>query len=257
MVKGASIKFISYEESIPKLLTLLKVPIELKKYDKIILKPYIKNSESYTSPAFLESVLQFCSKHKNPVAEIFIAEGVDGLETTDLFESIGYQALAEKYSAGLIDLNSAEVEEVFNSEFLKFEKIYYPKILLYNCVISLPVLKEDEETEIVDSLTNMLGAFPAKHYSGFFSQKKNKIRKWPIKYSIHDILKCKMPNFSIIDASAHGQILAGISIEIDKQAAKLSGKEWKLIPHLKLISESFSQKPEKKESAGQIEEAEG
>ena len=103
----------------------------------------------------------------------------------------------------------------------------------------------------------MLGAFPAKYYSGFFSQKKNKIRKWPIKYSIHDILKCKMPNFSIIDASAHGQILAGISIEIDKQAAKLSGKEWKLIPHLKLISESFSQKPEKKESAGQIEEAEG
>lgn len=256
MVKGASIKFTSYEESVPKLLNLLKVPVELKKYDKIILKPHIKNSEFYTSPAFLESVLQFCSKYKNPVAEIFIAEGVDGFETTDLYESIGYQALAEKYSAGLIDLNSSEAEEVFNSEFLKFEKIRYPKILLQSCVISLPVLKEDEETEISDSLTNMLGAFPAKYYSGFFSQKKNKIKKWPIKYSIHDILKCKIPNFSVIDASAYGQVLAGLPIEIDKQAAKLLNKEWKLIPHLKLISESFSQKPEKKENVAQIEKVE-
>ena len=77
-------------------------------------------------------------------------------------------------------------------------------------------------------------------------EKKNKIRKWPIKYSIHDILKCKMPNFAIIDASKQGYILAGLPIEIDKQAVKLLGTDWKSVAHLKLVDESFS-KPVKRE----------
>ena len=48
-----------------------------------------------------------------------------------------------------------------------------------------------------------------------------------------------MPNFTIIDASEHGQIIAGLPFEVDKQAANLLGKEWKSIPHLKLINESI------------------
>ncbi len=247
MVKGASIKLASYAESVPKLLNHLKVDNELKKYDKIILKPAIKNEQSYTPIAFVESVLKYCLENKNPVAQISIAEGVDGHDTTELFQSLGYRALAEKYSIGLIDLNDTEIEEVINSEFLKFESIKYPKILLESCVISLPFLEQDQETEISDSLTNMLGAYPSKYYAGFFSLKKNKIRKWPIKYSIHDILKCKMPNFSIIDASSKGQILAGLPLEVDKQAAKLINADWRSISHLKLVSETFSFKLNKKD----------
>ncbi len=249
MVKGASIKLISYTESVPKLLNYLKVNNELKKYDKIILKPAIKNGELYTPVGFVESVLKYCLENKNPVAEVSIAEGVDGFDTIELFQSIGYKALAEKYSIGLIDLNDTEIEELANKEFLKFESIKYPKILLESCVISIPFLREDEETEISDSLTNMLGAYPSKYYAGFFSLKKNKIKKWPIKYSIHDILKCKMPNFAVIDASSQGQILAGLPLEIEKQAAKLLNKEWRSISHLKLLNESFSRidKKEKNE----------
>ncbi|MDO8509405.1 MAG: DUF362 domain-containing protein [Nanoarchaeota archaeon] len=242
MVKGAAIKFTTYPESVNKLLNLLKVTGELKKYDKIVLKPFIKDLESHTPVAFVEAVLQYCLANKNPVTEVFIAEGVDGSDTTDLFDSLGYKALSEKYSIGLIDLNNTEVEETINGEFLKFQSIKYPKILLEACVISLPILKDDEETEIVDSLSNMLGAYPSKYYAGFFSLKKNKIRKWPIKFSIHDILKCKMPNFAVIDASQQGQILAGLPLEIDKQAAKTLGKEWKSISHLRLIDDSFSTK---------------
>ncbi len=240
MVKGAAIKFTNYTDSVNKLANLLKVSNEIKKYDKIVLKPYIKDSESHTPIAFVEAVLQFCLANKNPVGEIFIAEGVDGADTTDLFDSLGYKSLSEKYNVGLIDLNNTEVEEKINGEFLKMQSISYPKILLESCVISLPVLKEDAETEIVDSLSNMLGAYPSKYYAGFFSLKKNKIRKWPIKFSIHDILKCKMPNFAIIDASRQGQILAGLPIDIDKQASKLLGKEWRTIHHLRLIDESFT-----------------
>jgi|SRR3989344_4079073 len=254
MTKGASIKFSSYEESIPRLLNLLKVPNELKKYDKIILKPYIKDESSYTPIAFTEAVLKFCVENKNPVSEIFIAEGTDGKDTTELFESSGYHDLAEKYSIGLIDLNNTESQEIINDNFLKFEEIMYPKILMDSCVISLPVLKDDIETEIVDSLTNMLGAFPSQYYAGFFSLKKSKIRKWPIKYSIHDILLCKMPNFAIIDASVQGMILAGLPISVDKQAAKLLGRDWKMIPHIKLVDESFLARTARKEALEKAKE---
>jgi uncharacterized protein (DUF362 family) len=248
MIKGASIKFTSYSESVKKILELLKVQNELKKFDKIILKPTLKNEETFTPIEFTESVIQFCLDNKNPIAEIYIAEGADGHDTTELYESSGYQNLAEKYSIGLIDLNETEVEEISNPDFLKFESINYPKILLDSCVISLPILNQDDETEISGSLVNMLGAYPAQNYAGFFSLKKNKIRKWPIKYSIHDIIKCKMPNFSVIDASKQGYILAGLPIEIDKQASKLLNIEWKSIPHLKLIDESFPQNVEKNKS---------
>ena len=147
--------------------------------------------------------------------------------------------MAEKYSIGLIDLNNTELEEINNPDFQKFPSILYPKLLKDSFVISLPPLFLDDELEIVASLSNLIGAFPASEYSGFFTSRKTKIRKWPIKYSIHDILKCKLPDLSIVDASSKGYILTGQPIEIDKQCAKLLDLDWKNISHLKLISESF------------------
>ncbi|MFH1289960.1 MAG: DUF362 domain-containing protein [Nanoarchaeota archaeon] len=245
MVKGASIKFQSYIESVPKILGILKLQRELKKYDKIVLKPYLTNLlEESTSKEFVEEVLKFCLNHKNPVAEIFIAEGADGEDTTELFDSLGYTSLAEKYPISLIDLNKTEIEEVENYDFLKFSDIKYPKILLEGLVISLPKLAENEETEISGALSNMLGAFPADYYKGFFSSGKNKIRKWPIKYSIHDVVRCKTPEFSVVDASEYGAILAGLPLEIDKQSAKLLSKEWKEVPYLKLIDEQLAEREE-------------
>ncbi len=241
MAKGISVKFKSYLETIPRMLEVLKLEKELQKHNKIVLKPSIKNSSSNnTSPEFVEEILKFCSKNKNPNAEIFIAEGSDGEDTMELFESLGYKSLAERYSVGLIDLNNTEVEEVINGDFLKFNKIFYPKILLESFVISLPKLSEDAETVVAGALSNMLGAFPARFYKGFLSRTKSKIRNWPMKYSIHDILKCKLPDLAIIDASDKGSILVGRPLEMDKQAVKLLSKDWKSVPYIRLIDESFS-----------------
>jgi uncharacterized protein (DUF362 family) len=246
MVKGASIKYKSYDETIPKLLEILKLGKELKKYDKIVLKPYLSESEEHsTPPEFVESVLKFCLKNKNPVAEVFIAEGADGYVTEELFDSLGYKKLAEKYSVGLIDLNDSETSEIEDPYFLKFSSINYPKILSESFVISLPKLEENEETTILTSLSNMLGAFPAKFYSGWFSKAKTKIRSWPIKHSIHDIIRCKMPEFAVVDASERGMILAGLPLEIDKQSAKLLNLNWKNVPHIKLLDEEFAEIEEK------------
>jgi len=248
MAKGASIKFQSYGETIPKLLNLMNLQSELKKYDKIVLKPALsENPEESTSPEFTEEVLKFILQNRNPVTEVFIAEGADGSDTYDLFDSLNYKKLAEKYDVSLIDLNNAETKPVSDYSFLKFSEIEYPSILSNSFVISIPKLTENEETELSASLSSMLGAFPSSHYKGFFSRTKNKIRKWPIKYSIHDILRCKMPDFAIIDASRQGVILAGLPLEMDKQSAKLLGKEWKSVPYLNLLDVEFSDKEKEQE----------
>jgi len=244
MAKGASIKFKSYEESVPKLLELLRLNKEIKKYDKIVLKPFLRNAEKFTPSEFTEQVLKFCIEHKNPVTEIFIAEAADGYDTMELFEALGYRELAEKYSIGLIDLNTSETEEIQDGFFLKFKKINYPKILAESFVISLPKLFEDREFDFSGALSSMINSFPASHYKSFFSKIKNKIRKWPIQYTIHDAVRCKMPDFAVIDASEQGVILAGLPISIDKQAAKLLDMEVKTVPHLRTIVENFPQKEE-------------
>jgi len=245
MAKGASIKFKSYGESVPKLLDVLNLGREIKKYDKIVLKPFLRNAEKYTPAEFTEEVLKFCLKNKNPVTEVFIAEAADGYNTMDLFDALGYKKLAEKYSIGLIDLNNAETEEIEDGFFLKFRKIHYPKILAESFVITLPKLFEDPEFNFSGALSSMLNAFPASHYKSFFSKIKNKIRKWPIKYSIHDSIRCKMPDFAVIDASEYGRILAGLPIPVDKQAAKLLNMEVKTVSHLKTIIENFHEDTEK------------
>jgi len=246
MVKGVSIKFRSYSETIPRLLELINLGKEIKKHSKIVLKPYLSPIEGEkslsTSAAFVEQVLRFCLRNKNPVSEIFIAEGVDGEDTMEMFSKLGYTKLAERYSVGLIDLNNTEVERTEKYDFIKFHEIMYPKILKEGFVISLPPLALGEEVAFIGSLSNMLGAFPARHYKGFFSSTKSKIRKWPMKYAVHDILKCKLPDFAIVDSSEKGVILAGLPREVDKQAAKLLGFEWNQVDYLKLIESTFLEK---------------
>ncbi|OIO81781.1 hypothetical protein AUJ84_00080 [Candidatus Pacearchaeota archaeon CG1_02_32_132] len=255
MVKGVAIKFSSYGETIPKLLNLIKFDKELKKHDKIVLKPSLieGEKEKSTKAEFVEQILKFCAENKNPGTEIFIAEGCDGADTENIFDKFGYRELSEKYGVGLIDLNHSETEVIERDDFLRFSDIYYPKILKESFVISLPFLREDNELEMAGSLSNMIGAFPSSKYTGFFSSNKNKIRKWPMKYAIHDILKCKMPEFSIIDASSKGGILAGQPLEMDKQAAKALKHDWKQIGHLKLVDEGFHEK-DKDKKVDELEE---
>ena len=242
MAKGAAIKFSSYDHSVSKLLEAVGLSNEISKHNFIVLKPNLSTSdpEKSTSPEFVSAVLDFCIAHKNEEANIIIAEGSDGEDTMEVYSKRGYKELAEKYGVGLIDLNKAETQELEDPNFLKFETIQYPEALLDSFVISLPVLKEDEETEISTSLSNMIGTYPSSYYKGFFSSTKNKIRKWPIKYAVHDIVKCKMPDFAVIDASNHGSIIAGLPLDADKKATEALGLEWNKVKHLRLVDESFS-----------------
>ena len=239
MTKGVSAKFVSYSDTVPRLLKLLKFDVELKNHNKIVIKPFLRDASSaYTSPAMVEQVLRFCLNYKAEGSQIFIAEGADGADTRELFDQVGYKKLAEQYNVGLIDLNSSELEQVSKKEFSKFESIHYPKILNESFVISVSPLSEDSELGIVASLSSMVGAYSSKKYKGFFGKKKDKIRNWPMAYSVHDIIQCKSPDFAIIDASSKGLIFAGKPLDMDKEAAKLLGKDSKGVAYIRLIDET-------------------
>jgi uncharacterized protein (DUF362 family) len=247
MVKGVSVKFTSYEETVPKFLNLIKFNEEIKKHKTIILKPFLDKPENSTPIPFAEAILKYCLANKDQEAQVFIADGADGISTMELFDQLGYTNLSEKYSnqVGLIDLNEAEVFEVESTLFKQFDKILFPKILSDSFIITIPKLAEHQEFEFAGSMASMLGAFPGKYYKGFFSSKKNKIRKWPIRYSIHDIIRCKAPEFSILDASEKGRLIAGQPLEVDKQAVALLGKSWRDVSHLRLLDETLSIREEK------------
>jgi len=254
MVKGVSVKFGNYQETIPKLLKLIGFDKEIKKHESIVLKPDLMKGikGARTGIEFVETILKYCMENKNPGSEVFIAEGCDGHSTDDIFDEFGYRRLSEKYGVGLIDLNNTDFESVGNPEFLRFDNIYYPSVLKDAFLVSLPVLKGDDEFEMAGALSNMIGAFPARHYKGFFSTGKNKIRKWNLKYSVHDINLCKMPDFALIDASEHGYILAGQPLEMDKQGARLLGFDWKEIGYLKLLDDTLSEERDKDKSVGEL-----
>lgn len=245
MVKGLAVKIISYDETIPKVLNLIKLSDELKKHKTIVFKVNLVpgQPENSTKLEFLEPIIQFCVSNKSPGSDIIIAEGCDGAETRDLFDERGLTNLAEKYSLGIIDLNESSSVEVQNPEFLRFRSIFYPEILLNSFVITVSPAAIHKELGLSASLNSMLGAFPGHKYNGFFSNVKKKLREYPLKYQVHDILKCKMPDLAIIDASDKGFLITGKPLDMDKQACKLFGLDWNSVPHIRLVDESFSQIP--------------
>ena len=191
-------------------------------------------------------------ENKSPGSDIILAEGCDGADTRDLFDESGFTRLAEKYSIGIIDLNESSSIEVQNPEFLRFKSIHYPELLLNSFVITATPVRKHEDLGLSASLDTMLGAFPGYIYRGFFSSTKKKLREHPIKYQIHDILKCKMPDLAIIDSAEKGFLITGKPLDMDKQAAKLFGLDWNDIAHIRLVDESFSQIPKEEDGVEKL-----
>jgi len=238
VAKGVSVKFVSYKETIPKVLDALKFDQELQKHMRIVLKPVLNTIGNNTPVEFTEAVLAYCLAKKQPMAELCIAEGSEGAETGELFDAAGYTKLAERYGVSLIDLNTAATEPQQRGEFLKYADIQLPLVLKDSFVIALPKAGDHPEWEYSGALATMLGAYPARHYRGWFTKQKSKLREFPVRYAIHDILKCKMPNTAIIDASDKEKILIGDPFELDKQGAKLYRGDWKNVQHLRLLEEA-------------------
>lgn len=241
MAKGVSIKFKSYAESVPNVLRLVKLEQEIKKHSRIVLKPYVSlESGKSTDAGFLEEVVKFCISNKAEGSEIVIADGLDGGDTTEMFDTLGYTRIAEQKGISIVDLNKAECESVSTNDFVSFGNIMYPSILRSSFVVSMPSLQADEKMQLTGSLASMIGAFPARHYKGIFSSRKSKLDDVSMKNKIHDIIMCKMPDLAVIDAKGKGMLVVGQPLEMDKQAAKMLGMDWRNVAHLRMIEDSLN-----------------
>jgi uncharacterized protein (DUF362 family) len=247
-----SVSFYSYEESIPKALDQLDVKHTLGTQSKILIKPNLVNSSPHpvtTPAACCEAIIKYIQAYSD--AEILIAEGCGdmSLDTDEIFRRHNYHKLAKKYDIELLDLNYAPLRHLTKPECPVFPEIYLPEVAFSHFIISVPVLKAHCFSDITGTLKNMMGFAPPEHYSGRGGSWKKAVFHQRMHESIIDLNRYRTPDLSIMDASIGlsdfhlggpqcsppvKKILAGFdSLEIDREAARLLGMDWRTIPHLK------------------------
>ncbi len=249
MSRVAKVKFIDYRTSITGALDLIDAPTRLPQQGLIIIKPNLTNSSPppvTTSVAAAEAIYNYCKAHTK--AEIVIAEGCGTGRTPDVFDTLGYTDLANKYGLQLIDLNEAETIELENDNALQLKQFFMPKIVRQAFVISLPVLKDHSFTKTTIAMKNMFGIAPGKFYSG--SWNKSKLHSPSTDKSVVDVCLYKKPDLSVVDASIAlkgmhlagrhkniGLILAGFDpVAVDTLGSKLLGHNPKKLEYLTLAN---------------------
>ena len=251
----AQIEFVSYGESIPKVLDAINAGGILKQQAAVLIKPNLVNSSPFpitTAPECVEAIIGYvrsCSQ-----ASIVIGEGCGDadIETSEVFDRLGYQDLARRHDVELVDLNRAPLERLTNGDCPVFPYMYLPQIAMSHFLFSVPVLKAHSFSEITGTLKNMIGLAPPKYYSGQYGTWKKAVFHNRMHQSIIDLNRYRTPDLSLMDATvgmpdfhlggAHcdpplGKLIAGFDpVEVDRRAAGLLGLEWASIGHLAAVS---------------------
>jgi uncharacterized protein (DUF362 family) len=243
----AKVKFTDYQASISRALDLINAPAGLPQEGLIIIKPNLTNSSPppvTTSVKAAEALYNYLKARTK--AEIVIADGCGSGTTPQVFKTLGYTALAEKYGMKLIDLNDGETVTVKNDKALLLKEFHMSKIVRDAFVISLPVLKDHSFTKTTIAMKNMFGIASAKFYSG--SWNKSKLHNPSTDKSVVDVCLYKKPDLSVVDASVAlegmhlsgrhkkmGLILAGLDpVAVDTVGSELLGHNPRKIPYLTL-----------------------
>ena len=247
MSRVAKVKFTDYQASISRALDLINAPATLPRQGLIIIKPNLTNSSPppvTTSVDATEALYNYCKAHTK--AEIVIADGCGSGKTPQVFKTLGYTDLADRYGLKLIDFNDAETITLKNDNAHQLKEFHMPKIAQYAFVISLPVLKDHSFTKTTIAMKNMFGIAPGRFYAG--SWNKSKLHSPSTDKSVVDVCLYKKPALSVVDASVAlegmhlsgrhkkiGLILAGFDpVAVDTIGSKLLGHDPKKMPYLTL-----------------------
>jgi len=244
-------EFTSYKASIKTALDAIEAETFLANEAKVLIKPNLVNSMPFpvtTPAACCEAVIEYiigCSK-----AEIVIAEGCGDkdLDTDEVFKSLGYTEISEKFGIPLVDLNYSALKKLSKDDCQIFPDIYLPEIAFTHYIISVPVLKAHSLSKITGSLKNMIGFAPPKYYSGKYGIWKKAVFHDNIHQSIRELNRYRTPDLTILDARIGlaeyhlggpqceppvNKIVAGFNpTDVDREAAGLLGIDWQTIPHL-------------------------
>ncbi len=252
-VQPEIIEFKSYKESVPVLLDRIQANLIFSSQKTILLKPNLVNSSQHpvtTSPEFCDVIIQYIRNCTD--SKIIIAEGCGDAdyETTELFQLLGYQALASKYDIELLDLNYAPVTVKSEPRNKIFPKMALPNIAFESYIVSLPVLKAHSLARITGTLKNMMGFAPPKYYSGGSFWKKAGFHA-RMQQSIIELNRLITPDLTIMDASIGladyhlggsrcsppvNKIISGFNPwNVDRMAADLLKMDWHTIRHVSSV----------------------
>ena len=246
-----TIEFTSFKESVTNALDALDADKQIAEQSAILIKPNLTTDMPHpitTAAECCEVIVQYIRKHSK--AKIIIAEGCGEMsyETDAVFKNLCYTKMAEKYDIRLIDLNYEKTVTLENHDCPVFPKMYLPEIAFNHYIISVPVLKAHSLAGITGTLKNMMGFAPPKYYSGTHGVWKKALFHGKMQQSIIDLNRYLIPNLSVMDCTigmadfhlggAHcnppvNKIVAGYNPwEVDREAAKLLGFNWKKIKHI-------------------------
>ena len=198
------IEFVSYSESVPKALDAIGAGEALRRQTAVLIKPNLITASPFpitTASQCVEAVIEYvrsCSQ-----AAIVVGEGCGDskLETSEVFDRLGYRELARRQAVELVDLNHAPLRKLEDKGCPVFKEMYLPEIAMTHCLFSIPVLKAHSFSQITGTLKNMIGLAPPKHYSGRFGSWKKAVFHEKMHQSIADLNRYRTPDLSLMDAT--------------------------------------------------------
>jgi uncharacterized protein (DUF362 family) len=220
------------------------------RFERLLLKPNLVNASPFpitTHVDFVAAVIAAVREHSD--APIVVAEGCGDavMETTEVFEKLGYVPMAEELGVELLDLNHAPTVRREQPDCAVFAEMWLPEVTFTHGIISLPVLKAHSLAGITGTMKNMMGFAPPKHYQGGGPWKKASFHA-QMQGAIRDLNRYVSPHLTIMDATvgmaeyhlggpkcvpAVGKVLASTDpLALDREAAGLLGMDWHQVGHL-------------------------
>jgi uncharacterized protein (DUF362 family) len=248
----STVDFTTYAESAAAALDAVGAAEVLSRQTKILIKPNLINASPHpvtTPPDCCEAIVRYIRSYSD--AEIVIGEGCGdpSLSTDTIFSSLGYQDLADRYDLKLVDLNTAPLKQLTNSDCTLFSEMYLPEIAFSHYLISVPVLKAHSLADITGTLKNLIGLAPPSHYGGQGGTWKKSAFHRRMQASITDLNRYRLPDLTLMDATIGladyhlggrhcdppvGKLLAGFDpYALDREAARLLGIDWQSVGHLR------------------------
>ncbi len=240
-----------YDDAVARVLDDLDARLVLADQQRVVLKPNLVNASPFpvTTPfAFTRGVARYVKSVREDI-EVIIAEGCGDavMETDEVFDRLGYTAMAQHEGVGLQDLNAVAAVRMEDASRAVHREIHLAGLVMESYVISLPVLKAHSLSMVTGSLKNMMGALPPERYGGAGSYKKSRFHP-NLHASIVDLNHYRAPDLTLMDATVGlceyhlggprceppvGLILASFdALALDREAAGLLGLDWRRIPHL-------------------------
>jgi len=255
----AEIEFVSYPESVPRAFDAIGAAAVLKKQPAVLIKPNLINASPFpitTSAECVAAVIEYVRSCSEAVIVVGEGCGDPGLETDEVFDRLGYRALARRFDVELVDLNRAALRRLEDARCSVFREMYLPEIAMTHFLISVPVLKAHSYSQITGTLKNMIGLAPPKHYSGRFGTWKKAVFHGKMHQSIVELNRYRAPDLSLMDATVGmpdyhlggarcdppvNKLVAGFDpYRVDRRSAELLGLRWQRIVHLRQRNGSAS-----------------